>query len=125
MPPTQDEVARSDETLPLQPGDDAQTAATSAFESPAARSVPTSHPIGFWFFFWGELAERCSYYGMRAILALYMARKLGFEESTADMAMHAFIAACYLLTVPGGWIAATVLGEYRTIVSCSILYILG
>jgi POT family proton-dependent oligopeptide transporter len=104
MPPTQDEVARSDEILPIQ---------------------PTTHPIGFWFFFWGELAERCSYYGMRAILALYMAKQLGFEESTADMAMHAFIAACYLLTLPGGWIADKFLGKYRTIVSFSVPYILG
>ena len=29
------------------------------------------HPRGFWFIFWGELAERCSYYGMRAILTFY------------------------------------------------------
>src|SRR4051812_36162141 len=35
------------------------------------------HPIGFWFFFWGELAERSSYYGMRAILTLYMTQALG------------------------------------------------
>src|SRR6478752_2474330 len=34
------------------------------------------HPIGFWFFFWGELAERSSYYGMRAILLLYMTERL-------------------------------------------------
>src|SRR5437773_1118331 len=105
MPPTQDEVARADEIFPIPPGDDAQTIATSTLDTPVAPATATTHPIGFWFFFWGELAERCSYYGMRAILALYMARKLGFEEATADMAMHAFIAACYLLTVPGGWIA--------------------
>ena len=33
---------------------------------------PTGHPTGFWFFFWGEFAERGSYYCMRAILPLYM-----------------------------------------------------
>ena len=69
-----------------------------------------SHPTGFWFFFWGELAERSSYYGMRAILALYMADQLGFAEHTADMAMHAFIAACYLLTLVGGWVAGGLWG---------------
>lgn len=90
----------------------------------AARIVMT-HPIGFWFFFWGELAERCSYYGMRSILALYMADQLGFEEHTADLAMHAFIAACYLLTLVGGWVADKFFGKYWTIVGFSIPYILG
>ena len=58
-----------------------------------AAAIPTSHPIGFWFFFWGELAERSSYYGMRGILFLYMTERLAFKESNADLAMHAFIAA--------------------------------
>ena len=125
MPPTQDDVAHSDEFDPREPGDDAQTGEESMLDDSASRPAPTSHPTGFWFFFWGELAERCSYDGMRAILAPYMAKKLGFEESTADMAMHAFIAACYLLTLPGGWIADKFLGKYWTIVSFSIPYILG
>jgi POT family proton-dependent oligopeptide transporter len=90
-----------------------------------AAAVPTSHPIGFWFFFWGELAERSSYYGMRGILALYMADRLGFEESNADLAMHAFIAACYLLPLLGGFIADNYFGKYWTIVGFSIPYILG
>ncbi len=122
MPPIQDDAARSDENSPLRSGDDALS---TPIDSPDVHPTLTSHPTGFWFFFWGELAERCSYYGMRAILALYMAKQLGFKESTADMAMHAFIAACYLLTLPGGWIADKFLGKYRTIVSFSIPYILG
>jgi POT family proton-dependent oligopeptide transporter len=97
--------------------DNADTASVS--------STPTSHPVGFWFFFWGELAERSSYYGMRAILALYMAKQLGFAEETANLAMHSFIAACYLLTLVGGWVADKYLGKYWTIVSFSIPYILG
>src|SRR5438067_2404901 len=39
------------------------------------------HPVGFWFIFWGELAERASFYGMRTILALYMTTVLGFEQN--------------------------------------------
>lgn len=104
-------------------GDLALDVAAPVAISPAA--ALRSHPRAFWFFFWGELAERCSYYGMRAILALYMARQLGFSEQTADAAMHAFMAACYLLTLPGGWLADKFLGKYRTIVSFSIPYIIG
>ena len=31
-----------------------------------------AHPRGFWFVFWGELAERACFYGMRTVLALYL-----------------------------------------------------
>jgi len=83
------------------------------------------HPIGFWFIFWGEFAERCSYYGMRAILATYMADQLGFGKGRGGMFMSFFIGACYLLPLVGGWIADNYLGKYRTIVWFSIPYILG
>ena len=55
--------------------------------------APTGHPIGFWFFFWGEFAERSSYYGMRAILALYMTERLGVSKGDAGTFMSLFIAA--------------------------------
>ena len=47
---------------------------------------PDTHPTGFWFFFWGEFAERSSYYGMRAILFLYLTAALGFSGSPASIA---------------------------------------
>ncbi len=83
------------------------------------------HPRGFWFIFWGELAERCSFYGMRAILALYLVEKLGFSEAESGLAMSIFIGACYFLPLIGGWIADNYIGKYWTIVSFSIPYILG
>lgn len=83
------------------------------------------HPIGFWFFFWGEFAERCSYYGMRAILLLYMTSRLGFEDWQASQWMSLFIAGCYLLPLVGGYLADNFFGKYRTIVAFSVPYILG
>ena len=85
----------------------------------------TAHPIGFWFFFWGEFAERCSYYGMRAILALYMIDKLGLTEANASTYNSIFIAACYFLPLAGGYVADRWFGKYWTIVGFSIPYILG
>ena len=118
-------VQRLDESA-ANPPDGADSAVdVSAPELAPASAVPTSHPTGFWFFFWGELAERCSYYGMRAILALYIAEQLGLGEQTAEAAMHGFIAGCYLLTLPGGWLADRFIGKYWSIVSFSIPYILG
>lgn len=84
-----------------------------------------SHPVGFWFFFWGEFAERASYYGMRAILTLYMIDVLGFSKADASTIMSIFIAACYFLPLLGGFVADRYLGKYWTIVGFSIPYILG
>lgn len=85
--------------------------------------APTSHPTGFWFFFWGEFAERCSYYGMRAILALYMTERLGVDKGDAGTFMSLFIAACYFFPLIGGWIADNFLGKYWTIVLFSVPYV--
>lgn len=88
-----------------------------------AGTTPTNHPIGFWFFFWGEFAERCSYYGMRAILALYMTERLGVDKGDAGTFMSLFIAACYFFPLIGGWIADNFLGKYWTIVLFSVPYV--
>lgn len=83
------------------------------------------HPKGFWFIFWGEFAERCSFYGMRAILVTYMATQLGFGEGNAITFFAFFTAACYVLPLIGGFVADNYLGKYNTIVWFSIPYILG
>src|ERR1700694_1857144 len=83
------------------------------------------HPTGFWFIFWGELAERASFYGMRAILALYLTTVLGYSEGDGGAIGHGFIAACYLTPFLGGFLADRVLGRYKTILYFSGPYILG
>lgn len=83
------------------------------------------HPKGFWFIFWGEFAERCSFYGMRAILATYIAIQMGFGKDVGGMFYYFFIASCYLLPLAGGWIADNYFGKFNTIVWFSIPYILG
>src|SRR6266513_3111808 len=59
------------------------------------------HPAGFWFIFWGEFAERCSYYGMRAILATYMVERLGMSKEDGGTYVSLFVAACYFLPLLG------------------------
>jgi len=96
-------------------------------KNPLARflSFLASHPPGFWFIFWGEFAERCSYYGMRAILAVYMADRLELGKANGGMYFAFFTAACYLLPLIGGYVADNYFGKYRTIVAFSLPYILG
>lgn len=126
MTPAHDEgAARFDAATVSQPNVGPDTMQTVAAEATLAPSAPPTHPTAFWFFFWGELAERSSYYGMRAILATYMTDQLHFTKGNASSAMHTFMAACYLLPLVGGWVADKFLGKYWTIVSFSIPYILG
>src|SRR5690348_14598021 len=63
------------------------------------------HPTGFWFVFWGELAERASFYGMRTVLALYLVDVLRFGEAGAASVMSFFLAAAYLAPLLGGFLA--------------------
>jgi len=85
----------------------------------------TSHPIAFWFLFWGEFAERCSYYGMKAILLLYMIDRLGFSAGAASGWMSYFKTACFALPLLGGYVADNYFGKFRTIVAFSLPYIVG
>src|SRR6516162_563483 len=78
----------------------APTLAPASIAQPAP-IVRTSHPIGFWFLFWGEFAERCSFYGMKAILLLYLIDRLGLERGVASAWINYFKAACYFLPLAG------------------------
>src|SRR6266849_6468936 len=85
----------------------------------------TRHPTGFYYFFWGEFAERCSYYGMRAILPLFLTGVLAYSDGEAIERYSYFKSACYLLPLLGGFLADRYFGKYWTIVGFSIPYVLG
>ena len=73
------------------------------------------HPRGLTTLFFTEMWERFSYYGMRAILILYMVAPveqggLGFATVRAASIYGAYTASVYLLGIPGGWVADNVLG---------------
>jgi dipeptide/tripeptide permease len=87
--------------------------------------IPDKHPPAIWFFFWGEFAERSSYYGMRAILFLYMTQALRFSVIEASPIYAAFKMGCYLLPLLGGLLADRWIGRYWTIVGFSVPYVLG
>src|SRR5438128_1326596 len=91
----------------------------------ASDGIPTSHPRGFYFIFWGEFAERCSYYGMRAILFLYLTQALTFPDTEAGPIYMAFKMSCYFLPLLGGFLADRYFGKYWTIVGFSVPYVLG
>lgn len=88
------------------------------------------HPRGLATLFMTELWERFSYYGMRALLILYMTAPtssggLGFEVSKAGALYGLYTAMVYLLSLPGGWIADRFLGQRRSVLYGGILIALG
>src|SRR5262245_17776695 len=77
------------------------------------------HPRGLSTLFFTEMWERFSYYGMRALLILFMtaapaAGGLGFDTATAGAIYGLYTSMVYMLTLPGGRIAARWLGQRRS-----------
>lgn len=72
-----------------------------------------------------EICERFSYYGLRAILALYLTEQLLFSETNATVVVHAFTMGAYATTLIGGYLSDAVLGKYRTIFYVSLIYCSG
>ncbi len=78
------------------------------------------HPRGLATLFFTEMWERFSYYGMRALLTLYMVGSvqqpgLGFSVKRASSIYALYTMAVYLSNVPGGWLADKYLGHYRAV----------
>ncbi|MEM6329979.1 MAG: MFS transporter, partial [Planctomycetota bacterium] len=90
-------------------------------------------PGGIPFIVGNEAAERFSFYGMKAILAVFMTKYLlnasgeeaFFSNEAAKEAVSWFNTAVYATPVLGALLADTLLGKYRTIVSLSLLYCVG
>src|SRR5215510_2545894 len=85
---------RADDATGIQAGaphpPSAVTDVTNGDADISVQKVNTSHPPAIWFFFWGEFAERSSYYGMRAILFMYMTTALHFSDTEASPIYAAF-----------------------------------
>src|SRR5439155_1890471 len=88
------------------------------------------HPRGLSTLFFTEMWERFSYYGMRALLILFMtapvaAGGLGFETATAGAIYGLYTSMVYMTTLPGGWIADRFIGQRRAVLYGGILIACG
>lgn len=72
-----------------------------------------------------EFCERFSFYGMRAILVIYLWSAIGLSKSTATAIYHASLVVSYFTPLLGAIMADAWLGKCRTIIYVSILYCLG
>lgn len=87
------------------------------------------HPRGLATLFLTEMGERFTYYGMRALLVLFLADAthggLGLDDKTATAIYGLYISASYILCLPGGWIADRLLGARRSVLVGGILIAIG
>lgn len=88
------------------------------------------HPRGLYTLFATEMWERFSFYGMRAILILFMTASietggLGFDVKVAGAVYGTYVALAYMLALPGGWVADKLLGLRRAVLIGGILIMCG
>jgi len=101
----------------------------------AAPAVPLDHaffghPRGLSTLFFTEMWERFSYYGMRALLILFMtaplaAGGLGFDTGVAGAIYGLYTSMVYMTSLPGGWIADRLIGQRRAVLYGGILIACG
>ena len=72
-----------------------------------------------------EACERFSYYGMRAILTVFMVSQLAMPKHEATAVYHWFVSACYFTPLLGAYLSDRFWGKYKTIMTLSIVYCLG
>jgi proton-dependent oligopeptide transporter, POT family len=88
------------------------------------------HPWGLSTLFFTEMWERFSYYGMRALLTLYMTSKaidggLGFDERYASAIYATYVSSVWYLPLVGGWLADKFLGARRAVLIGGIVIACG
>jgi POT family proton-dependent oligopeptide transporter len=88
------------------------------------------HPRGLATLFFTEFFERFSYYGMRALLVLFLTATvanggLGVDSETAGAIYGLYAGSVYLFSMPGGWVADRLFGQRRSIWYGGILISLG
>ncbi|MCY2985852.1 MAG: oligopeptide:H+ symporter [Planctomycetota bacterium] len=91
-------------------------------------TLPTlfGHPTGLYTLFFAEMWERFSFYGMRALLVLYMTKGfLGFGDKDATAVYGGYMALIYMTPLFGGMIADRMLGKRTAVVIGGLLMAMG
>ncbi len=106
---------------------------TAVLDTPSPASADRSffgHPRGLATLFFTEMWERFSYYGMRALLILFMTAAvaeggLGFDTAKAGAIYGLYTGFVYLMALPGGWVADRLIGTRRAVLVGGIVIAAG
>ncbi|MER3319896.1 MAG: peptide MFS transporter [Allomuricauda sp.] len=106
----------------------------SAITKPAHKKELFGHPVGLYVLFFTEMWERFSYYGMRALLTLYMTAEtlnndpqsgLGWTTTEALALYGWYTMLVYVMSIPGGFLADRYLGQKKAVTIGAILLTIG
>ncbi|GAA3994578.1 peptide MFS transporter [Hymenobacter fastidiosus] len=100
-----------------------QTTSAAREQQPMAAS--TSHPKGLYVLFATEMWERFSYYGMRALLSLYMLKALLMNKEMSSLIYGNYTSLVYLTPLLGGYMADRYWGNRRSILVGGLLMAAG
>ncbi len=99
---------------------------------PAHQKELFGHPVGLYVLFFTEMWERFSYYGMRAILVLYLVTQttdlnpgLGWTNGEALALYGWYTMLVYVASIPGGYIADRFLGQKKSVIVGAVLLVIG
>ncbi|MFD1094162.1 peptide MFS transporter [Salegentibacter chungangensis] len=100
--------------------------------NPTPQKELFGHPVGLYILFFTEMWERFSYYGMRAILVLYLVSAttdgnagLGWTQGEALALYGWYTMLVYVASIPGGMIADKLLGQKKTVLVGGIVLVAG
>ncbi len=103
---------------------------SAATQAVASETQVLGHPRGLVTLFFTEMWERLSYYGMRALLVLFMTDQvmnggMGLTDTSATAIYGIYTALVYLVALPGGWMADRLIGAQRAVFYGGIIIMLG
>lgn len=100
-------------------------ASTGTTDQAEAERTFLGHPRGLVTLFFTEMWERFSFYGMRALLVLYLTQHFLFSDDAAQGLYGAYAALVYLMPVLGGFIADRFLGPRKAVTIGAVLLVMG
>jgi POT family proton-dependent oligopeptide transporter len=96
-----------------------------AAKVPARQRTLLGHPLGLYVLFLTQTWERFSYYGMLALLILYLNNHLRMQQDSASAAFKWYTSAIYFTPLMGGYLAGRFLGNTRAVIIGAVLMAVG
>lgn len=89
------------------------------------QSFKGKYPKQLWILFFTEMWERFTFYGMRALLMLFMTSQMHFDDAKANLTYGAYQAFVYTMPLWGGWLADRLIGQRKSVLLGGILMAIG
>jgi POT family proton-dependent oligopeptide transporter len=91
----------------------------------STETAKKGHPKGLWVLFGTEMWERFNFYGMRALLTLFLVNSLLMKEEDASLVYGGFLGLCYLTPMLGGFISDRFFGNRNCILLGGLMMAIG